>query len=188
VGDILFRLSHGDWPEPIWDACAGRGGKTSALLELGHSRIFSSDVNRRRLKGLVSEAHRLSLPTPLAFLADASASPLSKGKGCPGTILIDAPCSGLGVLSRRPDAKWKRSPVDIDNLAAIQSRILKACTDILPVGGRLAYLTCTMTRAENDGQAEILKSLGFELVALSEPVMNGTLREFFWGGVWRKTR
>ena len=188
VGDILFRLSHGDWPEPIWDACAGRGGKTSALLELGHSRIFSSDVNRRRLKGLVSEAHRLSLPTPLAFLADATASPLSMGKGCPGTILIDAPCSGLGVLSRRPDAKWKRSPVDIDNLAAIQSRILKACADILPVGGRLAYLTCTMTRAENDGQAEILKSLGFELVALSEPVMNGTLREFFWGGVWRKTR
>jgi 16S rRNA (cytosine967-C5)-methyltransferase len=188
VGDILSRLSHQEWPEPIWDACAGRGGKTAALLELGHTRVFSSDVNRRRLRGLASEAHRLSLPTPLAFLADASTGPLSASKGGPGTILIDAPCSGLGVLARRPDAKWKRAPGDIANLASIQGRIIQACARLLPEGGRLVYLTCTMTREENDRQAEALEPLGFAPVALCEPTMDGDLREFFWGGVWRKIR
>jgi len=184
VGDILARLSHQEWPEPIWDACAGRGGKASALVELGHAQVWSSDVNRRRLRGLLPEFGRLRLPSPLAFMADATRAPLAKR---PGTILIDAPCSGLGVLARRPDAKWKRAPGDVATLADIQGRITTSCAGLLAPGGRLVYMTCTMTRQENERQAEAIEALGFVPEAMAEPVIEGGLREFFWGRVWKKT-
>jgi len=183
VGDLLTRLNHAAWPDPIWDACAGRGGKSAALIELGHTGLFASDRNKRRLRGFFAEAGRLRIPRPLAFLADSAHPPLRKS---PATLLIDAPCSGLGVLSRRPDAKWKRAPADIPALASIQKRILQAAAQILPAGGRLVYMTCTMTREENDCQADFIKHLGFERQTLAEPILAGEPREFFWGGVWRK--
>ncbi|WP_243357633.1 RsmB/NOP family class I SAM-dependent RNA methyltransferase [Fundidesulfovibrio terrae] len=183
VGDILHRLSSPSWPDPVWDACCGRGGKTLALLEQGRTHVFSSDPNRKRLRGLGPEALRLGLETPLTFLADAANPPL---RATEGTILVDAPCSGLGVLSRRPDAKWKRTRADVDNLARIQAGILTACARALKPGGRLVYMTCTMTRQENDRQAELIDSLGLSCVALAEPVNGPALREFFWGGVWKK--
>jgi 16S rRNA (cytosine967-C5)-methyltransferase len=183
VGDILNRLDSAHWPGPVWDACCGRGGKTLALLEQGRTGIFSSDPSRKRLRGLAPEAERLGLSRPQAFLADAGNPPIRKTSG---TILVDAPCSGLGVLSRRPDAKWKRTRQDVDNLAAIQARILTACAASLKPGGRLIYMTCTVTRLENDRQGELLESLGLKLEKLSEPVNGPVLREFFWGGVWKK--
>ena len=183
VGDILTRLGYGTWPDPIWDVCAGRGGKSMALLEQGH-KLFSSDTNKRRLRGLITDANRLHFAMPLAFLADGAHPPLHER---PTTLLIDAPCSGLGVLSRRPDAKWKRSPADIIALASIQKRIIQASSQILPVGGFLVYMTCTMTREENDAQAASIERLGFVPVQLAEPAMTSDSREFFWGGVWRKT-
>lgn len=183
VGDILSRLRVSDWQGPLWDACAGRGGKTTALIELGQRRVLASDPNRRRLRGLLAEAERLGLPRPQIFLSDASRPPL---KAFPGTILVDAPCSGLGVLARRPDAKWKRTPEDIRKLAAIQESITAACAALLPPGGRLVYMTCTMSRQENDLRGEAIESSGFKPEVLAEPVNADRLREFFWGGVWTK--
>jgi len=183
VGDLLTWLDHAAWPDPIWDACAGRGGKSAALIELGHAGLFSSDINKRRLRGLLTETRRLHLPPPLAFLADSAHPPLRER---PATLLIDAPCSGLGVLSRRPDAKWKRAPTDITTLAALQQRILQATAPILLPSGLLVYMTCTMTRDENDHQAEFIEHLGFDRQLLAEPPLTGEPREFFWGGVWRK--
>jgi 16S rRNA (cytosine967-C5)-methyltransferase len=183
VGDILHRLGYQSWPGPIWDACCGRGGKTTALLELNASRVFASDPNKRRLKGLVSESVRLGLTRPSLFAADASHPPFSTFQG---TILIDAPCSGLGVLSRRPDAKWKRTRKDIDNLSIIQRTLLSSCSSLLRPGGHLVYMTCTMTRQENEQQDSFLKSLGLTCVEIAKPVSGNRLREFFWGGIWKK--
>jgi len=183
VGDILGRLGSAAWPGPVWDACCGRGGKTLALLEQGRDSVYSSDPNKRRLRGLLAESTRLGLPRPLAFHADAANPPL---RPFGGTILIDAPCSGLGVLSRRPDAKWKRSRQDVDALAITQASLIEACAKALLPGGRLVYMTCTMTRQENDQQARLIESLGLTCEALAEPVNGPTLREFFWGGVWKK--
>jgi len=183
VGALLSQLGYTAWPGPIWDACAGRGGKSAALIEHGHAKLLSSDTNKRRLRGLIIEARRLRLPPPLAFLADAARPPLRKR---PATILIDAPCSGLGVLARRPDAKWKRSPTDITTLAALQKRIIQAAAQLLPPGGLLVYMTCTMTREENDQQASFIESLDFTPEKLAQPAPGGDTRELFWGGVWRK--
>lgn len=183
VGDILTRLGYHSWPGPVWDACCGRGGKTMAIMENMTVRVFASDPNKRRLKGLQAESTRLGLPRPALFAADASRPPLSSFDG---TILIDAPCSGLGVLSRRPDAKWKRTRKDIDNLSAIQQALLAACSSLLRPGGRIVYMTCTMTKQENEQQNAYLQSLGLTCEMIAQPVAGNRLREFFWGGVWKK--
>lgn len=185
VGDIMLRLGAADWARPVWDACAGRGGKATALLEMGGEGVWASDVNMRRLRGLRGETARLGLPLPTLFLAGAGHPPM---KAPPATILMDAPCTGLGVLSRRPDAKWKRTPVDVSNLAAIQAGLIRACAAALPKGGRLVYMTCTMTLAENEAQAALIESLGFTRETVAEPDAGSTLREFFFGGRFVKTR
>lgn len=144
----LFELAPGQWPGPVWDCCAGRGGKTRLLLDLGRDDLWASDVNAGRLAELQQDRPDLSI-----FRARAQHVPL---KARPGTVLVDAPCSGLGVLSRRPDAKYKRRPKDLKNLARLQDRILASVFDALASGGRLAYLTCTMNPNENQRSVEKL--------------------------------
>ena len=183
VGALLHSLGWEDWPDRIWDACCGRGGKTTALLEQGKT-LWASDVNTRRLRGLRADCSRLDLPFPPTVRADAARPPLKRP---PELILLDAPCSGLGVLSRRPDAKWKRSPGDIPLLAALQTRMLTGCAELLRPGGLLAYATCTLTREENELQGQRIEALGFTPQALAKPESFGALREFFWGGLWKKT-
>lgn len=185
VGAILASLESDSWPEPIWDCCAGRGGKTALLLEQGHRQVWASDLSLRRLRGLTGELTRLRLPAIPVFRADATRPAL---RTPPRTLLVDAPCSGLGVLSRRPDAKWKRTPRDIADLAAMQRRILDACARELPSGGRLIYLTCTATRAENDDQAEWLESTRSGLIRTHQIPLRtgGPSPEMLWAVAWRK--
>ncbi|MBZ2173340.1 hypothetical protein K6142_15010 [Cupidesulfovibrio sp. SRB-5] len=124
--------------------------------------------------------------TPVTNVGTASA-------GAFRTILIDAPCSGLGTLSRRPDIKLRRSPADLDALAALQGRILDAALSVLPTGGRLVYITCTLNPAENEAQVErLLSPTG---AASAAPVIveaqhttpaDTPAREFFFGVVLRK--
>jgi 16S rRNA (cytosine967-C5)-methyltransferase len=81
--------------------------------------------------------------------ADA-ASPENWWDGVPfERILLDAPCSGLGVIRRHPDIRLRKSPSDIDKLPALQSNLLKSTWELLAPGGRLVYVTCTVTRSEN---------------------------------------
>jgi 16S rRNA (cytosine967-C5)-methyltransferase len=83
--------------------------------------------------------------------ADA-ANPASWWDGTPfDRILLDAPCSGLGVIRRHPDIRLRKSPSDIDKLPELQGRLLKSAWEMLAPGGRLVYVTCTVTRSENHG-------------------------------------
>lgn len=145
--EAVAALAPETWPEPVWDACAGRGGKALLVADLG-KRVWASDPHGGRLAGLAAEARRLGLCLPV-FRADACRPPLAAP---PGTVLLDAPCTGLGVLARRPDIRWKRTPEDLEALARLQGELLDAAAGILPAGGCLAYLTCTVTRAENEDQ------------------------------------
>ena len=160
--DILERLDPENWPGLIWDACAGRGGKTFALIERGLPVRLASDPSARRLAGLQAEARRLNLAPPPLVRARAEQPPFAFGRegAVFNTILVDAPCSGLGTLARRPDILLRRSVADIAALAALQTDILAACLAQLRPGGRLAYITCTMSRRENEGQVETLAAGG----------------------------
>ncbi|GFK95351.1 Ribosomal RNA small subunit methyltransferase B [Fundidesulfovibrio magnetotacticus] len=184
AGDMLQRLGFERWPGPVWDACAGRGGKSLALAESGVRPLWASDVSAPRLRGHRQDAWRLGLECPALFFADATRPPL---KASPAVILVDAPCTGLGVLSRRPDAKWKRTFADIGRMVALQRRIVGNAARLLKPGGLLAYITCTLTLQENEQQAAHLESLGFRRRDKSGTAFDAGLREFFWGGAWEKS-
>lgn len=147
----LAALSPERWATPVWDACAGRGGKTRLLLEAGLAPVLASDTHPGRLAALARElAPAMASGRLLAFRARAD-RPLPLARQ-PRTILLDAPCTGLGTLSRRPDIKWKRRPEDMEALARIQAEMLRECFAALAPGGLLVYLTCTLTPAENQRQ------------------------------------
>jgi 16S rRNA (cytosine967-C5)-methyltransferase len=181
--EALVALEPDTWPAPVWDACAGRGGKSFLLAERS-IQVWASDISMRRLRGLRSEEVRLGVALP-AFAASATAPPLQR---LPGTVLLDAPCSGLGVLSRRPDIKWKRTPGDIPGLVGLQSRMLLAAHDILPPGGLIAYVTCTLNPDENERQVERLIGSRADTILEREFRTDpfSPLREFFYAALLRK--
>jgi len=184
---LLAELRHEDWPRPVWDACAGRGGKTTALLEAGVGPVWASDLGPGKLQGLRSELSRLFLPPVPCFAHDAAAPHCLKRPA--GTVLLDVPCSGLGVLSRRPDTKHKRTPRELERLGAIQQNMVRNCLQALCLGGRLIYVTCTLNPGENEEVVrDALEEAGGELsleraLTPSFPGMN----EFFYAAVLRRS-
>lgn len=172
-------LAPEEWPTPIWDACAGRGGKSRVLKELGIDDIFASDVHMGRLSALHQE-----LPKVPAFAARADLEPPVRNAG---TIMLDLPCSGLGVLSRRPDTKWRRSRRDVADLEHLQSRILNKTIQALKPGGVMAIITCTLNPDENEKQLErLLANHGnAKVTATWTTPPDSRLNEFFWGAVVR---
>jgi len=153
----LEALGLGERKGILWDACAGHGGKTFALLERGVPVAAASDTSAARLDGLRREAGRLGIACPPLVLASAAEPPFSFSFR-PDTILIDAPCSGLGTLARHPDLRIRREPSHLAGLADLQAAILEAAWRQLAPGGRLAYITCTVNPDENERRIEGLLS------------------------------
>lgn len=147
----LAALLPEQWPNPIWDACAGHGSKSLTLIEQGHTLMAASDTNRQRLRGLRDDAKRLVLNPPPLFCASATVPPLQETI-TPGTILLDVPCSGLGTLARHPDLRLNRQVEHLPSLVKLQERMLDTMWPLLPQNGCLAYLTCTVNPDENEHQ------------------------------------
>lgn len=151
----LLELGLDTWREPVWDACAGHGGKSMTLMEWGVPVGLCTDRSAARLRGLPGQCAVLNLPRPVCCLADAARPPV---RTWPGHILVDAPCSGLGVLARRPDIR-RREPQHLAELQGLQRAILGALAGYLQPGRELAYITCTLNPAENEqAVAWLLKS------------------------------
>ncbi len=156
--EALAALAPASWQTPVWDACAGRGGKTRLLLEAGLSPVLASDTHQGRLKALARELAPFAEDGRLVvFRARADEPPQFPEGALPGglrpaSILLDAPCTGLGTLSRRPDIKWKRTPGDAANLVRTQAAMLRQAFETLAPGGTLFYVTCTINPDENQGQ------------------------------------
>jgi len=184
AGEALGRLAPESWPAPIYDACSGRGGKTMYLLERTRSEVWAGDVHFGRLRALKRERERLGLPLLPVVLASAEAPPFGPS---PGTILLDAPCSGLGVLSRRPDSKWKRDRKHLAELSKLQRRMLSACYEALSPGGLLVYMTCTLNPAENGEAVDALLAVApgavLQAVHSPGPGAEAALGEFFYAAV-----
>jgi 16S rRNA (cytosine967-C5)-methyltransferase len=134
----------------VLDACAAPGGKTALIAEREPdlSRLIAVDVDPNRLARVRENLSRGALSAQVVQGDSANPNKWWDGQLF-DRILLDAPCSGLGVIRRHPDIRLRKSPSDIDKLPALQSRLLKACWDMLQQGGRLVYVTCTVTRSEN---------------------------------------
>jgi 16S rRNA (cytosine967-C5)-methyltransferase len=134
----------------VLDACAAPGGKTALIMErhADLTQVVAVDVDPQRLARMRENLSREHLEAEIVH-GDA-AFPERWWNGAPfDRILLDAPCSALGVIRRHPDIRLRKSPSDIDKLPQLQSRLLNAAWTMLARGGRLVYATCTLTRSEN---------------------------------------
>jgi 16S rRNA (cytosine967-C5)-methyltransferase len=151
----------------ILDACAGVGGKSTHLAELTDdaATIDAADLNATKL-GLGAEtAQRLGLSSIRRFACDLL-DPKAPLADTYDLIVLDAPCSGLGVLRRHPDAKWRVKPADVPRLADLQRQLIDAVLPRLAPGGTFVYSVCTFTRAEGPDQiAALIARSGLRLVA-----------------------
>jgi 16S rRNA (cytosine967-C5)-methyltransferase len=150
----------------ILDACAGVGGKSTHLAELtgDAARIDAADQLPTKLALAGETARRLGISSiaPIACDLLDPAAPLAAAYDL---IVLDAPCSGLGVLRRHPDAKWRLKPDDVPRLAQLQRRLLDAVARRLAPGGALIYSVCTFTNAEGPAQiAALVERTGLALV------------------------
>ncbi|MDB4955065.1 MAG: sun protein [Myxococcales bacterium] len=153
-------VGHLAAPRPgqrILDACAGVGGKATHLAELtdNSARIDAADQSETKLDLLEQTARRLGLTNIHAHVCDLL-DPTAQIGDAYDLIILDAPCTGLGVLRRHPDAKWRLKPTDITRLAKLQSQLLDSVVRRLAPGGSLVYSVCTFTRAEGPEQIRSL--------------------------------
>jgi 16S rRNA (cytosine967-C5)-methyltransferase len=137
---LVAHLAAG--PGLVLDACAAPGGKSLLLADLGaeSTRVIAAEASRRRLRTLAGLVSRWGAPNVRPLAADATRPPF---RPCFDVVLLDAPCSGLGTLARRPDIRWRLVSRDIDRHAARQRALLEALAPLVRSGGRLVYATCS---------------------------------------------
>ena len=137
----------------VVDACAGAGGKTLHIASLMENKgqLIAMDLYESKLKQLKLRAKRNGAFNIEYRIID-STKVIKKLYEKADRVLIDAPCSGLGVLKRNPDAKWKLQPEFIDNIKKIQSEVLESYSKIVKPGGKLVYATCSILPSENQEQ------------------------------------
>ena len=137
----------------VLDLCAAPGGKTAAILELQPklSVLLAVDVDAKRLQRVTDNLHRLQLKAD-TLVADASQVSNFADQPLFDRILLDAPCSGLGVIRRHPDIKLLRRETDIAALQSLQSQIMDTAWQLLAPGGVLLYATCSILKQENEYQ------------------------------------
>jgi 16S rRNA (cytosine967-C5)-methyltransferase len=139
--------------EMVWDVCAAPGGKTNHLAEMSRckTRIFSSDIQFHRILKAREGAVRLRLKAIHHLAADGIAPPFRR---CFDKILLDVPCSGIGVLSSKPEIRWLRNPEDIGCLVSVQKNLMSIASSFLSPGGVMIYSTCTLLPEENEKNVE----------------------------------
>jgi len=137
----------------IVDTCAGAGGKTLHLAALSKNKgqIIAMDIYDNKLKELKRRARRAGAHNIETRVIESTKS-IKKLYNKADRVLIDAPCSGLGVLRRNPDAKWKLQPEFLENIKKTQQEILASYSKIVKDGGKLVYATCSILPSENEHQ------------------------------------
>ncbi len=139
----------------VVDTCAGAGGKTLHMASLMENKgqLIAMDLYESKLKQLKLRAKRNGAFNIEYRIID-STKVIKKLHEKADRVLIDAPCSGLGVLKRNPDSKWKLQPEFIDNIRKVQSEVLESYSKIVKPGGKLVYATCSVLPSENQEQVE----------------------------------
>jgi 16S rRNA (cytosine967-C5)-methyltransferase len=137
--------------EHILDLCAGPGIKTGQIAaRIGdRGEVISVESDPSRAAEVADQARRLGLRSVTVIEADAALPGMAPGFD---RVLLDAPCSDLGALASRPDARWRKSPATIDRLVEVQAELIRRAREALRPGGTLVYSTCTISHRENEAQ------------------------------------
>jgi 16S rRNA (cytosine967-C5)-methyltransferase len=170
----------------VLDACAGGGGKSALIAaSVGPTgQVVALDRNPRAIHRLSEAAARLGLASVHAALYDACGAG-GAWAGRFSRVLLDAPCSGLGTLRRRPEIKWRRRPEDVARAAERQTALLGGVAEAVSPGGLLVYSTCSLEPEETDevvdaflarGAAFALEAPGPDLQIFADPARPGILR------------
>jgi len=154
----------------VLDACAAPGGKATLLGATG-AHVVGADRRPSRARLIVGNAARTNADTVVAVVADGTAAPYRPASF--DRVLVDAPCSGLGVLRRRADARWRIDAEAIGRLTRLQAELLVANAELVKPGGRLVYSVCTVTASETIDIAAQIPD-GFAPVALDEAIRDAT--------------
>lgn len=144
--------------EHLIDLCSGVGGKATFMAEMMHDQgqVDAIELYPHKVSLLKDNCRRLRISSVTAHQRDILKLPPGDFKG--SGVLLDAPCSGLGVLNRRADMRWRRTREEIQDLSRLQAGLLQVASDMVQPGGRLVYTTCTVDHLEN--QAVIKSFLG----------------------------
>lgn len=141
--------------ERVLDVCAGLGTKACHLLELSSDRaeVWALDLDARKLQLARAAAQRLGLQGLRTAPSDLRRPP-DPALGMADRVLVDAPCSNLGVLRRRPEARWRSTAADLKKMRKLQTSILEHASALVRPGGALAYVTCSLEPEETDQVVE----------------------------------
>ena len=154
---LLALLTDARPGQAVVDFCAGAGGKTLALAATmeNKGRLIACDVNARRAERATLRLRRAGVHNVTRRLLDNEADKWVKRHGGSfDRVLVDAPCSGSGTWRRNPDAKWRLTPAGLDELIALQGRILDSAARLVRPGGRLLYATCSLLAEENEARID----------------------------------
>ena len=189
ASQLAGRLLGAKPGERIWDACCAPGGKSGHIAQLMDDlgELIATDISRSKLTLVQDNFRRLGISSASTAVADLH-QPDTFPEGYFDRILLDAPCSGLGVIRRNPEAKWRLFSGDITRLAAVQKTLLKNAAAKLKPGGTLLYSTCSTSEAENELVVEdfLLHHPGFVLENLHElfPALNELIAFYGMFRVW----
>jgi 16S rRNA (cytosine967-C5)-methyltransferase len=149
------------------DLCAAPGGKATAVAAATTGLVVAGDLRAGRARLIQRNARQLGTVNVAVVQADGGQPPVRPGSV--DRVLVDAPCSGLGVLRRRPDARWRVGEADLADLVRLQRRLVVAAADLLAPGGTLVYSVCTLTRAEGEDIDAFVARDRPDLVAVEPP-------------------
>lgn len=150
---LLLKYLNPSGPIKILDACAAPGGKTGHLLEMIEGEVTALDIDAERVKRIRQNLDRLGVSAKV--LTGNAAYRDSWWNGVHfDAVLLDAPCTASGIVRRHPDVRWSRRETDIAKLARLQQELLQVMWHVLKPSGCLLYCTCSLFRAEGEGQVQ----------------------------------
>lgn len=168
-------------PKPydiVYDLCCGVGGKATNLAQIMNNQgeVHCYDIYEQKLRLLERNAERLGIDIIITHLENILKL---EPKPIADKVLLDVPCSGLGVLNRRSDLRWNKNQDDLKELTDLQKLLLRKASQLVKVGGYLLYATCTINKAENEAiiQGFLNEFSNFELISFKDNIAYFPLRE-----------
>jgi 16S rRNA (cytosine967-C5)-methyltransferase len=180
---VVVAVLHPQPGERVLDLCAGPGVKTTAIAARmrNDGEVVAVERDPARAGQIAELAERAGATAVRVVVGDAAE--LDAGRGY-DRVLVDPPCSDLGTLASRPDARWRKDPATIDRLAPLQAAVLARGRDALRPGGELVYSTCTISRRENEDVTEHADRLDVARLVRTRPETHRT-DGFFIAGMRR---